>query len=67
MRNPQSGRQVRCYRHGGSSTGARSAEGLARIAAANFRHGRYTKQAKAAREQLRSKLDALKKGTKGNR
>ena len=31
----------RCRLHGGLSTGPRTAEGRARIAAAQFRHGRY--------------------------
>ena len=29
--------------HGGASTGARTEEGLARISAANLRHGKFTK------------------------
>ena len=31
----------RCRLHGGLSTGPRTPEGRARIAAANFKHGRY--------------------------
>lgn len=31
----------RCRNHGGLSTGPRTAEGRARIAAANTKHGRY--------------------------
>ena len=37
----------RCRIHGGASTGARTEAGLARIAAANTKHGRYTKIEKA--------------------
>ena len=31
----------RCRNHGGLSTGPRTAEGRARIAAANYKHGRF--------------------------
>jgi len=31
----------RCRNHGGLSTGPKTAEGRARIAAANYKHGRY--------------------------
>ena len=34
--NPKNGR---CHLHGGASTGPRTAEGRARIAAAQFKHG----------------------------
>lgn len=34
----------RCRLHGGSSTGARTLEGLQRISEANFKHGRQTKE-----------------------
>jgi len=34
----------RCQLHGGRSTGPRTAEGHARIAAANFKHGNRTKE-----------------------
>ena len=34
-------RKRRCRLHGGLSTGPRTAEGRARIAAAQFKHGRY--------------------------
>jgi hypothetical protein len=37
----------RCTRHGGKSTGPRTEEGRARIAAAQLRHGRLTKEARA--------------------
>jgi hypothetical protein len=42
----------RCRMHGGKSTGPRTAEGRARIAAANTTHGERTKAAKAERAQL---------------
>ena len=34
----------RCRLHGGASTGPRTVEGRARIAAANFKHGNRTKE-----------------------
>lgn len=37
----------RCTRHGGKSTGPRTEEGRAQIAAAQFKHGRLTKEARA--------------------
>ena len=37
----------RCTRHGGKSTGPRTEEGRARIAAAQLKHGRLTKEARA--------------------
>jgi hypothetical protein len=36
----------RCRIHGGASTGPRTEAGLARVAAANTKHGRYTKSKK---------------------
>ena len=38
----------RCNRHGGKSTGPRTEEGRARIAAAQTTHGRLTKEKRAA-------------------
>ena len=40
--NPKNGR---CHLHGGASTGPKTAEGRARIAAAQFKHGRRSKKA----------------------
>jgi hypothetical protein len=40
-------RNGRCRLHGGASTGPRTPEGRARIAARMTTHGRYTKQARA--------------------
>jgi hypothetical protein len=37
----------RCTRHGGKSTGPRTEEGRARIAAAQTKHGRLTKEKRA--------------------
>ena len=42
----------RCRKHGGKSTGARTAEGLARLKAAPMKHGRRCAEAcQAARER----------------
>jgi hypothetical protein len=41
----------RCTRHGGRSTGPRTAEGRARIAAAHTTHGRLTKETRAEARQ----------------
>lgn len=41
-RNPVPGR-TRCHLHGGLSTGPKTSEGLARVAAMNFKHGKRTK------------------------
>ena len=43
--NPKNGR---CHLHGGKSTGPKTAEGRARIAAAQFKHGNRSKAAIAA-------------------
>lgn len=39
--------RARCRNHGGSATGPRTEEGRARIAAAQLKHGRLTKEARA--------------------
>ena len=58
----------RCRVHGGASTGPRTAEGRARIAAAQIKHGRLTKEARAeAKErakvgrQLRAELREIER------
>ena len=43
--NPKNGR---CHLHGGASTGPKTAEGRARIAAAQYKHGRRSKAYVAA-------------------
>ena len=44
-------RTGRCTRHGGKSTGARTEAGRARIAAAQTKHGRLTKEKRAEARQ----------------
>ena len=46
--NKQNGR---CRLHGGASTGPRTKEGLAKIAAANLRHGEFTQAMIAKRKE----------------
>ena len=41
--HPANKNNGRCRLHGGASTGARTAEGRARISAANLCHGKFTK------------------------
>ena len=64
-RNPRTGKRLRCRLHGGLSTGPRSTEGKARVAAATFRrafrHGLRSAEAKRAREEIRRMLETLKK------
>jgi hypothetical protein len=66
-RNPHTGHLKKCRLHGGLSSGPKTMEGRARIAAANWRHGQRSKAAKEARRVLREKLAALKAKTKGKR
>ncbi len=66
--NKQNGR---CRLHGGRSTGPKSAEGRAKIAAANLRHGEFT-QAKIAKrkedakvaKELRNRLRVIEQNLK---
>jgi hypothetical protein len=46
--------------HGGPSTGPRTPEGKARIAAAHWKHGRKTKAAIQARREMRANLRAMR-------
>ena len=57
--NPLTGKRSRCRFHGGLA-GCRTAEGKARISAANTKHGRFTKAAKEKRRaELEAKREAL--------
>jgi hypothetical protein len=47
----------RCRIHGGKSTGYKTQEGRERIRKANLRHGGYTPEAKAAKQQARVELE----------
>ena len=52
---PANKKNGRCRLHGGRSTGPKSAEGRAKIAAANLRHGEFT-QAKIAKRKEDAKI-----------
>ena len=49
----------RCKFHGGKSTGPRTPEGLERSRRANWKHGHFSREAKA--ERLRAKFNELLK------
>ena len=54
----------RCRLHGGQSTGPRTREGLERMRQSKIKHGRYTKEMKAAIQRLkifRATLARIKK------
>ena len=59
--NPRIGR---CYLHGGASTGPRTDEGRARIAAAQFKHGNRSKTFVAAQRAKNAKGKAIKRELK---
>jgi hypothetical protein len=46
--------------HGGKSTGPRTPEGLERSKRANWKHGYYSREAKAERSRVRAAILALR-------
>jgi hypothetical protein len=50
----------RCKVHGGKSTGPRTPEGLERSRRANWKHGHYSREAKAERSRLRAAILAVR-------
>ena len=54
----------RCRLHGGLSSGPRTAEGRARIAAAHFRHGRRSKKFVEARAKIWAELREIERRMK---
>ena len=50
----------RCKLHGGKSTGPRTSEGLERSRRANWKHGYYSREAKAQRSRVRAAILALR-------
>jgi hypothetical protein len=50
----------RCKLHGGKSTGPRTPEGLERSKRANWKHGYYSREAKAERSRVRAAILALR-------
>ena len=56
--------KTRCRLHGGLSTGPRTAEGRARIAAAHFRHGRRSKKFVEMRAKIWAELRKIERRMK---
>ncbi len=50
----------RCKFHGGKSTGPRTMEGLERSRRANWKHGHFSREAKAERSRLRAAILTLR-------
>src|SRR5215468_5377127 len=50
----------RCKVHAGKSTGPRTPEGLERSRRANWKHGYYSRKAKAERSRVRAAILALR-------
>ncbi|HWX30992.1 MAG TPA: HGGxSTG domain-containing protein, partial [Steroidobacteraceae bacterium] len=50
----------RCKLHGGKSTGPRTPEGLERSRRANWKHGHFSREAKAERSRLRAAMLAVR-------
>ncbi len=59
--NPKNGR---CYLHGGASTGPKTTEGRARIAATHYKHGKRSKAFTAAQRARNAKGKAIKRELK---
>jgi hypothetical protein len=49
-----------CRVHGGKSTGPRTSEGLERSSRANWKHGHFSREAKAERSRVRAAILALR-------
>jgi hypothetical protein len=50
----------RCKLHGGKSTGPRTPEGLERSRRANWKHGHFSREAKAERSRVRAAILAVR-------
>ena len=50
----------RCKVHGGKSTGPRTPQGLERSRRANWKHGHFSREAKAERSRVRAAILALR-------
>src|SRR5262249_35917094 len=50
----------RCKVHGGKSTGPRTPEGLERSRRANWKHGHFSREAKAERSRVRAAILAVR-------
>ena len=62
--NPAIKGKARCRMHGGKSTGPITMEGRARIAKANFKHGRRSKEFAETRKEIWSELRTIKESKK---
>jgi len=49
-----------CKLHGGKSTGPRTPEGLERSRRANWKHGHFSREAKAERSRVRAAILAVR-------
>ena len=58
-RAPSMSGKVMCARHGGKSTGPKTGAGRREIAAANLKHGLYTKKAIAQRQEIAARIAQL--------
>lgn len=58
-RAPSMSGKVMCARHGGKSTGPKTEAGRRRIAAANMKHGLWTKAAIVQRQEIAARLCQL--------
>jgi hypothetical protein len=54
-------RNGRCRMHGGKSTGPRTPEGLERARRSRWKHGYYSADAKAARQDARQSIRLLRR------
>jgi hypothetical protein len=50
----------RCFWHGGRATGPRTAEGMERSRKANWKHGRFGAEQKAARREAQQLIKAFR-------
>ena len=58
--HPANKKNCCCRLHGGSSTGAKTEEGRARISAANLRHGQFTKDKLERRRENAAKARKIR-------
>ena len=58
---PANKKNGRCRLHGGASTGPKTTDGLARISAANLRHGKFTKDKLEKRRENAAKGREIRK------
>jgi hypothetical protein len=63
--NVQTGKLGRCYFHGSRCTGPRTVEGRARVAAAQLKHGKYSKATKEAKRAARERLASINSRERG--